>query len=241
MLEEWFTNYLNPIEYRILIRLLLSVILGSVVGFERGTSGNRPAGFRTHILVCTGSALVMIVSLYGFDGYDEIPFEYLKGRDPARIAAQVVCGIGFLGAGTILHEGANIRGLTTAASLWMMSAIGLATGAGLYFTSVAATIITFITLSAFHSIEKHYAANSNKTDNKYFRIETSDAPGIITQITSFLSSKGIKVKTINVSNKMTKNKLVIELYLKTVNESDMGLLVDGLQHIEGVKSIETIG
>ena len=99
----------DSLDFQMLMRLFLAAFLGGIVGIERG-SGDRPAGLRTHILVCTGSALIMVVSMYAFDGFD-VP------RDPGRIAAQVVSGIGFLGAGTILHEGLTVRGLTTAASL----------------------------------------------------------------------------------------------------------------------------
>lgn len=138
------------------IRLVVAAILGGIVGIERG-SGDRPAGFRTHILVCVGSALFMLVSLYGFDDVypqtAKLEEDIGQRRDSARIAAQVVSGIGFLGAGTILHEGLTIRGLTTAASLWMVSAIGLAAGSGMYFLSSVATIITMITLVTFHTWE----------------------------------------------------------------------------------------
>ena len=152
-MEAWLANFTNSIQFEMLVRLALAALLGGIVGMERG-SGDRPAGFRTHILVCAGSALLMLVSMYGFDGFDKVPYKYPDHRDSSRIAAQVVSGIGFLGAGTILHEGITIRGLTTAASLWMISAIGLATGAGMYFISIASTLITFITLTTFHTIEK---------------------------------------------------------------------------------------
>lgn len=151
-MESWFTQFINSIQFEMLVRMILSAVFGGIVGMERG-SGDRPAGFRTHILVCAGSTLIMLVSLYGFDGFDQIPFEYPRNRDSARIAAQVVSGIGFLGAGTILHEGLTVRGLTTAASLWMVSAIGLATGAGMYFISIMATGITMVTLVTFHTWE----------------------------------------------------------------------------------------
>ena len=111
-------------DWEMLIRLLLAAFLGGIVGIERG-SGDRPAGFRTHILVCAGAALFMLVSMYGYDDYPMHGEEFPRNRDSSRIAAQVVSGIGFLGAGTIMHEGVTVRGLTTAASLWMISAIGL--------------------------------------------------------------------------------------------------------------------
>ena len=122
---------LSPHNWDMILRLLLATVLGGAVGIERG-SGDRPAGFRTHILVCTGSALIMLVSMYGFDDTYVSGISNANNRDSARIAAQVVSGIGFLGAGTIMHEGVTVRGLTTAASLWMVSAIGLAAGAGMF-------------------------------------------------------------------------------------------------------------
>ena len=105
---------LSPHNWDMILRLLLATVLGGAVGIERG-SGDRPAGFRTHILVCTGSALIMLVSMYGFDDTYVSGISNANNRDSARIAAQVVSGIGFLGAGTIMHEGVTVRGLTTAA------------------------------------------------------------------------------------------------------------------------------
>ena len=231
---------MNTIHFDMILRLLLAAVLGGIVGMERG-SGDRPAGFRTHILVCAGSALIMLVSMYGFEGFADVPFKYPNNRDSARIAAQVVSGIGFLGAGTILHEGITVRGLTTAASLWMISAIGLATGAGMYLVSVVATIITFTTLTTFHSVEKRFAAASSKSDKKYIRVVASNTPGLVAQVAAFLTQSGIKVKTINVQNSSSNDKVVIELYLRFNKELDLGIIMDGLQQIEGVRSIENVG
>ena len=239
-LEAWLTHFVNSIQGEMVLRLLLAAAFGGIVGMERG-SGDRPAGFRTHILVCAGSALIMLVSMYGFEGYDVVPLEYPRNRDSARIAAQVVSGIGFLGAGTILHEGITVRGLTTAASLWMISAIGLATGAGMYAIGAAATLITFITLTAFHSVEKRFAVVNSKSDKKYIRVVTSNIPGTVARVATFLAQNDIKVKTINVQNSTISDKVVLELYLKFSKETDLALMMDGLQQIEGIKSIENIG
>ena len=121
---------LDTITAQMIIRLCAAAILGGIVGVERG-SADRPAGLRTHILVCAGSALIMMVSLYGSDGLT-------AGRDSSRIAAQVVSGIGFLGAGTILREGFSVKGLTTAASLWAVSCVGLAVGSGFFVGALVA-------------------------------------------------------------------------------------------------------
>ena len=239
-LEAWLNHFSNSIQFEIVFRLILAAVLGGIVGMERG-SGDRPAGFRTHILVCAGSALIMLVSMYGFEGFDKVPFEYPKNRDSARIAAQVVSGIGFLGAGTILHEGITVRGLTTAASLWMISAIGLATGAGMYFVGVAATIITFITLTTFHSVEKRFAVANSKSDKKYLRVVALNSPGIVARVASFLARNNVTVKTINVQNGSLNDTVVLELYLKFNKELELGMIMDGLQQIEGIKSIENIG
>lgn len=143
-------------NYQILARLLLATILGGIIGFERESRG-RAAGFRTHILVCLGSALIMMISIYIFELY-----KGTVGIDPGRIAAQVVTGIGFLGAGTILRSGATVKGLTTAASLWAVAGIGLAVGCGFYFASLATTILVFVTLVIFSKMEEALALKGEK-------------------------------------------------------------------------------
>lgn len=136
----------------LVLRLILAAILGSVIGFERERQ-SWAAGLRTHMLVCVSSALVMIVSAFGFADVLGRPDIVL---DPSRIAAQVVSGIGFLGAGAILLRGEVIRGLTTAASVWSVAAIGLAVGAGLNTAAIAATIIILAILAGMKPIERRY-------------------------------------------------------------------------------------
>lgn len=135
-------------ELEIVVRLLLTVGLCGVIGFERETR-DQSAGFRTHILLGLGAALFTLVSAYGFTAFTEAALES-GGRgiqfDPTRIAAQIVTGIGFLGAGAIIRQGLDIRGLTTAASLWATAAIGMAAGAGYYFGAVAATVVVVLSL-----------------------------------------------------------------------------------------------
>ena len=126
-----------------ILRLGVAGMLGTLIGLEREYRA-KEAGMRTHFLVALGSALIMIVSQYGFGG---------KTADASRVAAQIVSGIGFIGAGAILQSKGRIRGLTTAASLWVAAAIGLAVGSGLYLTSIAGTLLTLITLHWFSSLE----------------------------------------------------------------------------------------
>ncbi len=130
-------------ELQIGLRLTVGLVLGAIVGFERELH-SQPAGFRTHSVVALGSAIFTVVSGYAFTGI---------GADPTRIAAQIVSGIGFIGAGTILQSRGQIRGLTTAASLWAVAGIGMAAGAGLFGVAVIGTVLMIIVLSIFDRVE----------------------------------------------------------------------------------------
>jgi putative Mg2+ transporter-C (MgtC) family protein len=128
----------------LLLRLTVGLMLAAVIGWERELQ-HMPAGFRTHSLVGLGAALFTVVSAFAFAG---------DGADPTRIAAQIVTGIGFLGGGVILHHGGTVRGLTTAASLWTVAAIGMAAGAALYVVAVGGTVLAIVALELFDRLEK---------------------------------------------------------------------------------------
>ena len=131
-----------PVEVEMILRLLLAAALGSIVGFQRERSGKQ-AGLRTHVLICVGAALFTVASIYGFGA----------ASDVSRVAAGVVVGIGFLGAGAIMHRnGEMVAGLTTAATIWVIAGIGLAAGAGLYIAAAVATVIVLIILLIPHQI-----------------------------------------------------------------------------------------
>ena len=130
-------------ELELIARLGIALALGAAIGFEREID-RQPAGFRTHALVALGAALFTIISAYGFSG---------SSVDPTRIAAQIVSGIGFLGAGTILHHRGSIRGLTTAASLWSAAAVGMAVGAGLLLMATVGTVLIVVVLALLEGVE----------------------------------------------------------------------------------------
>ena len=136
-------------DWTLIIRLMVACLLAFVIGLDREYRA-KDAGLKTHFLVSLGSALFMIISRYGFDNSTQVDF--------SRVAAQVVSGIGFIGAGTIIFQKQIVRGLTTAASLWSVSGIGMAAGAGLYAVAVAATLLTLIGLEAFGYLFKKLAA-----------------------------------------------------------------------------------
>lgn len=145
-----------------ILRIFVAAILGGFIGLEREYR-EKAAGFRTHFLVALGSALFMIVSAYGFDGALVTPEHRL---DVSRIAAQVVSGIGFIGAGTIIFQKNAVRGLTTAAGVWVTAAIGLACGAGMYELATAATVLVLFGLEAFnfvlHKFDRHRQSSNEQ-------------------------------------------------------------------------------
>lgn len=154
-------------------RLVLSMLLGAVVGYERKRKG-QSAGVRTFSLICMGATLAMILSIY-------VPQEYmgLKNGDPGRIAAQVISGVGFLGAGAIIQMKGSVRGLTTAAGIWMVAIIGMAVGLGMYWMSVFACALILFILVQLERIEHRV---SHGTESRIIRIHASE---ILTDITDY--------------------------------------------------------
>lgn len=228
-------------EVQMVLRLVLATVLGGMVGIERG-KGDRPAGLRTHVLVCVGSTLFMLVSIFGFG--DTTPVHTTVDdlgvrRDSARIAAQVVSGIGFLGAGTIIHEGLSVKGLTTAATMWMVSAIGLAVGSGMYIVSIASTILTLVVLTVLHSWEKQIGLRG-KTATRLIVARVQNRPGIITDVTNYLSINGVKLKSLNVKSGEEDSFLELELFVKYNPEVDNMEVISGLHSIEGFLSLENV-
>ena len=148
---------MNTITYEFLLRLFVAAILGGVIGLEREYRA-KEAGFRTHFLVALGSGLFMILSQFGFD--DVLGHYELVSLDPSRIASQVVTGIGFIGAGTIIFQKHVVRGLTTAAGLWVTSAIGMTAGAGMYVLSIATTVLVLLCLEALYFILQHFGTRN---------------------------------------------------------------------------------
>src|SRR5881409_3737932 len=138
-------------ELVILVRVLTAVVVGALIGFERTFHG-RPAGFRTHALVCVASSLLMLVTVYQNQWMTIVPLDAIR-TDPTRMAQGIMTGIGFLGAGVIFKEGLTVRGLTTAASIWITAAIGILAGIGFYFPLLMSVVMTLGVLSLFRLIE----------------------------------------------------------------------------------------
>ena len=211
----------------IVIRLIASVLLGGVIGFEREHSG-KPAGLKTHILVSLGSCLVAILSVNLYAGV-----QGLTNADPARLAAQVVSGIGFLGAGAILKEGPTIRGLTTAASLWVVASVGLAVGVGIMVGAIATAVLVVIVLQWLPKLEKWLKSRSSEV---LLYIHTDDRPGQVGRIGSRLGALGIRIVQIKIEE-LEKGHIGIPVLLDLSNCRDLPAIIAELSKVEGVVSV----
>ena len=217
--------------YEIIFKLALACILGAMIGLER-ESLNRPAGLRTYTLVCVGSALAMIVSI-------DIYMQYYQtvNADPGRIAAQVISGIGFLGAGTIMREGASVRGLTTAAGLWVVACIGLAVGAGLYIPAVATTILILFVLIYFIRFEQFF---TGLREYKGLVIVVEDRPGQVGNIGSILGDMGVLIKNIQLNHMENEDNLEVELLVELPSGMKISDVIEELSTMKELKSIDRL-
>lgn len=216
---------LNSIS--ILIRLVIAILCGGIVGLERGQK-NRPAGFRTYMLVSMGSALVMIVSQYISDTYGN--------TDVMRMGAQVISGIGFLGAGTIIVTSKmKVKGLTTAAGLWAVACMGIAIGIGFYSAAIISCILIFVLLSVFRVVEVKIGQKS-KQINMYIELQNLHSLG---EILSDIKAKKMNVLNIEITRDIEdKGKVIVLLELLNPRNQVHNELIEIFGSKEGVIHIE---
>lgn len=218
--------------------MMLAIGLGGLIGLERELGGHS-AGFRTHILVCLGSAVIALLSMYGFSEFASEPNVRL---DPSRLAAQVISGIGFLGAGTIMRTGIGVSGLTTAASLWVSAAIGLAAGAGFYFGSILASLLVVISLFALNKLEKLFS-RSKKVRELLITMDKS-SPGL-NEVLMHLNRSGLQINKLIIENEegsgdQTANRCLtirIQLKLKKIRRYEDAIAA--VAYMDGVMGMET--
>ena len=212
------------------VRLALAMVCGGVLGMERGKK-NRPAGFRTYMLVCVGATLVMLTNQYICDVYGT--------GDPARLGAQVISGIGFLGAGTIIVTGRNrVKGLTTAAGLWADACVGLAIGIGFYSGAVIGCTLILLVMSVLHRMDDRMTATA-KTLDMYMEFQKmSDLGAFMSKIKDY----GMKIREIEMtkSNSMDDVGVAVLLTLKLEKKRPHTEIIELLSQVEGVKYIEEI-
>ncbi len=214
-----------------LIKLGVTTLLSGFIGYEREHS-HRPAGFRTHILVAVGSALVMLTSVYIFES------QGMTG-DVTRMSAQVLSGIGFLGAGTILREGFSVKGLTTAASLWAVACIGIAVGSGFYAGALVATIVIYLTLN---SLKRFIVRGST---GKLIFVEIKDVGTQIPIITKTIKQCGGKIHSMEVvyteskdlKFKQRKDTSVIKMLVFPKNDDSLTLILTTIRSMDDVEDV----
>lgn len=224
----------------ILIRILSALLLGFIIGLEREMT-NKYAGLRTNILVCLGACIFTIISIYGFptfaDGDNVIVSQATGVRDTARIAAQVVTGIGFIGGGTVLRHGANVFGLTTAATLWVAASIGMACGAGMYSVAIIGTILSIITLVSVRVFEKNILVSSTK-NTKRLRVNITCINEKSDNIYNYLIENYSHLREISKKlNKQDENLTKINVILDVVGRKPIQAMYKTFQKVEGIESI----
>jgi len=218
---------------QIALRLAIAAVLGAIVGSERQRH-EWAAGLRTHMVVCVGSALIMLVSMFGFQDVVNHPGIVL---DPSRVAAQVISGIGFLGAGTILFLRREVvRGLTTAAGLWTVAAVGLAAGGGLYFAACITTAIVFIILAALKPLETRFF-NKNKFNGVTMVLERKQIS--LENIQDVFKTHKIKITSINLSPSLEEDldDICINIQKLSLDKDNLLVVIEDLRKIKGVREV----
>ena len=214
----------------IFIRLFLAMICGGILGMERGKK-NRPAGFRTYMLVCVGATLVMLTNQYLCNLYGT--------GDPARLGAQVISGIGFLGAGTIIVTGRNrVKGLTTAAGLWADACLGLAIGVGFYSAAIIGGALILIVMSVLHRMDDIMVAHARNVDLYMEFQKMSDLGAFMAKIKEY----GMKISEIEMtkSNSTEDIGVAVLLTIKLEKKKPHTEIIELLSQIEGVRYLEEI-
>jgi putative Mg2+ transporter-C (MgtC) family protein len=214
-------------EGQIIVRLVLAFVLGGLIGFERELHG-RAAGLRTHILVSLGSALIMLTSMHMFYLYREV-----ATIDPSRIAAGVITGIGFLGAGTIIRFKASVRGLTTAASLWAVAGIGLAIGSGFYLGAYVTSSMVLLVLFFLTKLER---ALVRKDWYKVIAVETKGDAQQLKDIRSVLSDYKVEIRDFEIKKKPDSDNVIVELNLKLMTGREDEQILTDVMRIKGVET-----
>jgi putative Mg2+ transporter-C (MgtC) family protein len=215
----------------LILRLALTVVLCGAIGLEREARG-QVAGLRTHVLVGLGAALFTLVSAYAFDA--DKPGSNV---DPTRIAAQIVTGIGFLGAGTIIRQGLTVRGLTTAASLWIVAAVGMASGGGYYLGAGATTAAVLLSLIGFRQIRPRLMA-SLRTNFVLLDVEMEER-GEFGQVLEILGRHGVRVDAM--SSEREETALGFRLELEAPPGADLEEAIEEIRRLPATRRVEAAG
>ena len=208
-------------------RLCLAGLLGGLVGLEREMH-HQPAGLRTHMIVALGSCLIMLVSLQMSD--------LSPGRsDPGRIAAQVVAGVGFLGAGAIMRSGLSVRGLTTAACLWTTAAIGLAVGSGYWRAALVTTFLTLVATVFFQKVERKFSKGKAV---RRFIVHAKDSATLVSRLEEVMNRAGIGIQEVDLQRDLLEKKLQVSITAVCPENVDMDRLSREFSALQDVEKVE---
>jgi putative Mg2+ transporter-C (MgtC) family protein len=210
------------------LRLVLAAVLGAMIGAEREIHGH-PAGIRTHMLVALGSGLFTVLSIHGFGQGPGVPI------DPTRIAAQIVSGIGFLGAGAILKDGIVIRGLTTAASLWATAAVGMAAGAGEYVIGAVGAGIVLISLWPLNALAERLHGSATPEVQVRLQLDRVDLVG---RVSSILLENKLEIGSIS-TQRLSKNSYQADLMVRAKRSAGLTSALQALSGVEGIEIVST--
>jgi putative Mg2+ transporter-C (MgtC) family protein len=216
------------------VRMLVAAVLGAAIGLEREIH-EHPAGMRTHLLVALGAAIFTELSIYGFAGIGSAA--NAPSIDPSRVAAQIVSGIGFLGAGAILKYGTSIRGLTTAASLWTVAAIGMAAGAGEWLVAVVGSAVVIFSLWPLNALAERMHRQGHRTIKIRLEVGRLEALGDMSRL---LADRRVEIAGIN-SQRIGKGRYEVELELRMPTGARPGDIIGAITAIPGVEMIESSG
>lgn len=221
-------------DLTVAIRVISAVLLGFAIGFEREIT-NKDAGLRTNILVCVGACIFTIISIYGFPEV-AVSGEEFGTRDTARVAAQIVTGIGFIGGGTVLRHGFNIYGLTTAATLWVSAAIGMACGSGMYGLAIISTILSILILVVVRLFEKNVLVTSTK-NTKRLKVNISCINDKSNYIYDYIIENYSQIREI--SKKFNKDETLtkINVILDFMGKNPVKSMYKSFENLEGIESI----
>ncbi len=214
-------------------RLILAAVLGGLIGWER-EQRNKQAGVKTHLLVSLGSSLIMLLSIYGFSDMVNHPNARF---DPARLAAQVISGIGFLGAGAILrHSNRIVTGITTAATLWVVAAIGLSVGAGFYLPAIITTIIVLVNVILLRGLGHKFIKSKKE---KELQIVVWNVTDQLADIIKILDEEKVEIRNISMSDESSDEEemVSIQLHIRVLDQNLMIKVVNRIKGVQGVKEV----
>jgi putative Mg2+ transporter-C (MgtC) family protein len=222
----------GSIEVDITIKLLLAALAGGLVGLEREKHG-RPAGLRTNLLVAVGSCVMMIVSEAFYIKYGVFDAESTLRLDPSRVAAQIVTGIGFLGAGVILKEGATVRGLTTAASLWAVAGVGMAFGMGFFSLGAIATVLMLISLTFLKKLDPLVKKDRFLT----LTVTADNREGLLGELEGIFAGRDLEVSDISSHVDLVNDELFYQMVLTQQEERVGHELTEAIKRLEGIRKV----